>query len=499
MGIIDAFKNFKTRNKYLKDFYEDGLRGLGHDGEEWNRESYTAILTQYYQNYGANVFAEEVLYQLQLKTNVSTDFIKKDLKHLIKTWIPNNSSKKEITLRPKTTKFIEYLKKNSAIEYHIESDEELDELNFVVSKEGLSVSTSIRITDVGVNLVKYAIANCPDTKKRNKAILLLNKLNLDNLLRYVMDNNGKITGQFVYWAEDYNFDCSILLRLHRIAINEIIENYNIIIAEIGDSKVSQSKPIAKPKPAVPPKPIQQAKPATPKTLNENDLFNCVKAIPIRFDFNYPQMKENRKLNELCNMLLSGDMISQVLDAGNIESLERNLQVKRLRSTNQEDYNRSLENNILFELYKYSNLMSIFKVLEDRKNDKVKVDYQKLWEMIQIECKTRIQNLSVEKKSNPAIHNLLQRYDYDTRKFKMVINDYIDVRENDYILSGMMSSILYIVMNSVFFGEINNQPVLQMIKSYSSKEIMCMLEALIINTATLRLTTYANGGSMFERD
>lgn len=253
------------------------------------------------------------------------------------------------------------------------------------------------------------------------------------------------------------------------------------------------------KPARKAKQTTRQKPATSKILNENDLFNCVKAIPIRFDFNYPQMKENPKLNELCNILLSGDMISQVLDAGNIESLERNLQVKRLRSTNQEDYNRSLENNILFELYKYSNLMSIFKVLEDRKNDKVKVDYQKLWEMIQIECKTRIQNLSVEKKSNPAIHNLLQRYDYDTRKFKMVINDYIDVRENDYILSGMMSSILYIAMNSVFFGEINNQPVLQMIKSYSSKEIMCMLEALIINTATLRLTTYANGGSMFERD
>ncbi len=76
-------------------------------------------------------------------------------------------------------------------------------------------------------------------------------------------------------------------------------------------------------------------------------------------------------------------------------------------------------------------MHIFHAMDAIKFDTTKVDVQKLWLLIQQDCNTRIGNLADEKRKNPAIQTILNKYTYDNQTMRLKVLTNATGREMDY--------------------------------------------------------------------
>lgn len=85
MGLKGFIDNYKRRSKELDEIYENAVRKayVESSGKEWSKDKYEKILSQYYKKYGEQVFSKSVLLELEKKTGLSRDYIRKDLKKIL--------------------------------------------------------------------------------------------------------------------------------------------------------------------------------------------------------------------------------------------------------------------------------------------------------------------------------------------------------------------------------------------------------------------------------
>lgn len=234
-------------------------------------------------------------------------------------------------------------------------------------------------------------------------------------------------------------------------------------------------------------------------LDTQTIFDYVKAMPVKWGHANPNVTPNKELQQLCNSFLTSWEIPKCYSPDSIQGMEYIIQKKRARTPDKADYNKVMETNMLFELYKYSYSMNIIKVLVDRKNDTVKINMSELMGLIQEDCRRHLSNLEYEKKTNPTIQDMLQKYNHDTQKVKMIINDYVEGREYDYIFSSLMTSTLMNIVNYILNTEMETakgyQPTLQVVRQYPSSDLTAALDAYISSFIGMALNSYTNGGSI----
>lgn len=237
-------------------------------------------------------------------------------------------------------------------------------------------------------------------------------------------------------------------------------------------------------------------------LDVQELFNYIKTMPVKWEYANPNISPNKELQQLCNSFLTGGDIPKCYSSDALEALEYNIQKKRARTSNKPDYNKAMETNMLFELYKYSYCMNVVKVLVDRKNDAVRINISELMGLIQEDCHKRLENLEYEKRNNPAIQAMLQKYQYDTQKVKMIVNDDVEGREYDYIYAYLMTTTLKNIINYILNSEIDTangyQPTMQVVRQYPSSDLTAALDAYISSFIGMTLNLYTNGGSIPRR-
>lgn len=240
---------------------------------------------------------------------------------------------------------------------------------------------------------------------------------------------------------------------------------------------SQPRPSAQQAPVPPPK-------APNKPSIEEELLNYLKAQPICWEF--PLTTQDKALNKFCEALVFSDSVTGVGSNEAIKNLELTIQKKRARNPRLADHNAAMEGNILAILYEYSYLMHIFHALDDMKFDTTKVDIEKLWLLIQQDCNARINNLDEEKRKNPTIQIVLDKYKYDNQINRLKVLNDATGREMDYIIAFIMAYSLLAVI-SLLLG---NPKLLQPLKPYSADDIAGMMNALINASAGLRFTGYS---------
>lgn len=233
-------------------------------------------------------------------------------------------------------------------------------------------------------------------------------------------------------------------------------------------------------------------------LDEQQLLNHIKNMPVQWEFSNPNALNNRELQRLCSIFLNSKEVLAYNCPEYFRQMEFVIQKKRARTPISENYEKVMNKNILYELYEYSYLMNTFHVLENRADDIINIDRIEFWTLVQDDCHRRIENLESERRRNPAIHDMFQKYELDNQKVKMIENDYIDSREYDYIYaSSMTGTLLTIVLDCILSGEINMgnayQPTLQVIKKYSSYDIIAALDASIAAYVKFSLGIYTSGG------
>lgn len=233
---------------------------------------------------------------------------------------------------------------------------------------------------------------------------------------------------------------------------------------------------------------QQAPVPPPKAPNkpsiEEELLNYLKTQPICWEF--PLTTQDKALNKFCEALVFSDSVTGVGSNEAIKNLELTIQKKRARNPRLADHNAAMEGNILAILYEYSYLMHIFHALDDMKFDTTKVDIEKLWLLIQQDCNARINNLDEEKRKNPTIQIVLDKYKYDNQINRLKVLTDATGREMDYIISFIMAYSLLTVISLLF----SNPQLLQPLKPYSADDIAGMMNALINVSAGLRFTGYS---------
>lgn len=242
--------------------------------------------------------------------------------------------------------------------------------------------------------------------------------------------------------------------------------------------------------------------AKPKTIDTTTLFNEVKTMPVKFDYTVANTGNYQDINTICSTFMSDNAIKSAMNDSVIMTMEQNIQAKRSRNPRKEDHDKSMENNLLFELYKYAYLMNTIVALEKHKNDVVQIDFQNYWLMIQNDCIVRIKNLEQEKRNNPQINTLLRKYVNDNRMVSMRVLSQINARENDYIIAGLMTNVLNTMLYSIFSGatiQLNNsssqQKIMQIITKYPSKEVCMIIDSHIMNMVVLRTSVYGGGNPL----
>ena len=241
---------------------------------------------------------------------------------------------------------------------------------------------------------------------------------------------------------------------------------------------------------------------TQSILDTQTLFDYIKDMPVKWEYANPNVSTSKDLQQLCNTFLTGMEIPKCYSRESIMDLEYTIQTKRARTPNKAEYNKVMERNILFELYKYSYYMNFFKVLEDRKNDKVDVDKTELANLIREDCIKRFGNMEYEKRKTPAIQSVLQKYEFDTQGVKMIVNDYVEPREYDYIYASLMTLTLLNIVNFVLYSELKigngYQPTIEIVRKYPASDFIAALDTYLASTINLALNMYTSGGKLPTR-
>lgn len=364
-------------------------------------------------------------------------------------------------------------------------------------------------SDTSTGYISYMLDGLLEEERTGKTPSARYNSYKHTLREYYRKYGNHVLDQVELQSEIHNKYSDITLQQIQADLNKICEEMSAFETESALQKTGTEEAIKKlpsetdqspstlskaptppqnqPRPSTP-APAQQAPVPPPKAPNkpaiEEELLNYLKAQPICWEF--PLTTQDKALNKFCEALVFSDSVTGVGSNEAIKNLELTIQKKRARNPRLADHNAAMEGNILAILYEYSYLMHIFHALDDMKFDTTKVDIEKLWLLIQQDCNARINNLDEEKRKNPTIQIVLDKYNYDHQITQLKVLKDATGREMDYIISFIMAYSLLTVISLLF----SNPQLLQPLKPYSADDIAGMMNALINASVGLRFTAYS---------
>ena len=213
---------------------------------------------------------------------------------------------------------------------------------------------------------------------------------------------------------------------------------------------------------------------------EEILLQEINKVPKTFDYNVPELSSS--LLEAYVMVVRS-FIGQVVTADSVKMLKLALNAKRARNNTTSKYNECLENNIVFELYKYDNFLGIFDLFKNRSVNLEKVDMAAFNTLMIEDSQKKVKSAQDFSKSNQAIKKLLNNY-------KTTDTEH---REYDYIFSSLKVQAVGVAIQSVLFGkmEIDNKAIdaLGFFSQYPSKSNKSALDMVITDEIVKRLSVY----------
>lgn len=216
----------------------------------------------------------------------------------------------------------------------------------------------------------------------------------------------------------------------------------------------------------------------PKSTEEL-IMQKINSLPRTFDYSSTTLNNNALFGGCVTML--ADILDSVVSSNNVNQLKLTLSAKKQRYNSTTEYNKCLENNIVFELYKYDNFIKIFNIFDSDMNNLNKMNYQTFCMIMLNDSKKNVSSAKQLAQNNSFIRNLLVNYSYkDTEN-----------REFDYIFSSLKVSAIALAMQSVLYGyiEISDKRISgkEFFKHFSSKNNIAALDTVITQGIANRLS------------
>ena len=221
------------------------------------------------------------------------------------------------------------------------------------------------------------------------------------------------------------------------------------------------------------------KPADTATIEETVLKEINKT-PKLFDYNDPNMS-NSVLGAYATMV-SG-FIEQVVTFDSVKMLKLALNAKKERNRTVSEYNDCLDNNIVFELYKYDNFLGIFDLFNDSSVNLKNMDLTRFNTLMIEDSQKKVKSAKDYSKENQTIKRLLDRYSTTDTEH----------REYDYIFSSLKVQAVGVAIQYVLFGKLegSNNVIdsFDFFRQYTPKANKSALDIVITHEIMKRLSAY----------
>lgn len=215
---------------------------------------------------------------------------------------------------------------------------------------------------------------------------------------------------------------------------------------------------------------------------EETVLNEINKIPKTFDYNSNTLEKNKAGIGACVAVVSG-IINEIVNANTVKQLKLALNAKKRRNRTASEYKECLENNIVFELYKYDNFIDIFNVLDSNVARLERMDFQKFYTLMLEDSQKKVISAKQLSQSNQAVRNLIIEYSHqDTES-----------REYDFIFSSLKVQTVSYAMQSILYGqlELGNRQIStrDYFKQFSVKDNKAALDLVIMNEIGKRLSEF----------
>ena len=212
---------------------------------------------------------------------------------------------------------------------------------------------------------------------------------------------------------------------------------------------------------------------------EELIMQRINNLPRTFEYS-SNAQNNNELFSDCITILAG-ILNTVVSSSNVNQLKQTVMIKKHRYNSIDEYNECLENNIVFELYKYDNFIKLFKMFDNNMGNLNKLNYQTFCVLMMNDSKKNVSSAKQLAQKNSFIRNLLVNYSYkDTEN-----------REYDYIFSSLKVSVIANAMQSVLYGQIDlgNKIISgkDFFKQFSSKDNIATFDTVITMGIANRLS------------
>lgn len=212
---------------------------------------------------------------------------------------------------------------------------------------------------------------------------------------------------------------------------------------------------------------------------EELIMQRINNLPRTFEYS-SNAQNNNELFSDCITILAG-ILNTVVSSSNVNQLKQTVMNKKHRYNSTDEYNKCLENNIVFELYKYDNFIKLFKMFDNNMENLNKLNYQTFCMIMLNDSKKNVSSAKQLAQNNSFIRNLLVNYSYkDTEN-----------REFDYIFSSLKVSAIALAMQSVLYGQIDlgNKIISgkDFFKQFSSKDNIATFDTIITMGIANRLS------------
>ncbi len=287
--------------------------------------------------------------------------------------------------------------------------------------------------------------------------LVYNIIFSKNSFKYFPNNTPKVNDKVIFTSQ---------------AVNDRLYANNIRYKEITPKTSNNTQNFSK-------RTNETSNTNTKQKSTEELIMQKINSLPRTFDYSSTTLNSNALFGGCVTML--ADILDSVVSSNNLNQLKLTLSAKKQRYNSTTEYNECLENNIVFELYKYDNFIKIFNIFDSDMNSLNKMNYQTFCMIMLNDSKKNVSSAKQLAQNNSFIRNLLVNYSYkDTEN-----------REFDYIFSSLKVSVIALAMQSVLYGyiEISDKRISgkEFFKHFSSKNNIAALDTVIIQGIANRLS------------
>lgn len=237
--------------------------------------------------------------------------------------------------------------------------------------------------------------------------LVYNIIFSKNSFKYFPNNTPKVNDKVIFTSQ---------------AVNDRLYANNIRYKEVAPKTSNNTQNFSK-------RTNENSNTNTRQKSTEELIMQRINNLPRTFEYS-SNAQNNNELFSDCITILAG-ILNTVVSSSNVNQLKQTVMNKKHRYNSTDEYNECLENNIVFELYKYDNFIKLFKMFDNNMGNLNKLNYQTFCVLMMNDSKKNVSSAKQLAQKNSFIRNLLVNYSYkDTEN-----------REYDYIFSSLKVSVI----------------------------------------------------------